>query len=285
LHFSELLPNSGIEAGADIETVSMHKQGGALQGTSVILWNKTSNISWDDITKSYKSYTSTSPSFILHASIETAREYLESEGEERIEELTQYSSLFKKELRKIKQIVIFDRDKIRDMEREYEIDPTKILVNIEGTNMCGHNICTLLEEKHDIVIEKATEKNLLFLIPFQCKKENIFKTVDALRSIIADNSVCCKEKDIDVDDFPRDNLKKYSPTELKDKEEVLVDLDESIGKVSAENIVIYPPGISVVSKGEIISKSVIHYLNRMKNCLQEVQSFDRTLNKVAVVKE
>jgi len=79
LHFSDKLPISAMEAGADICVQSTHKQGGSLQQSGMIHW-KEGRINNDLLIESYRSLGTSSPSYVLLASLDAARETMQKRG-------------------------------------------------------------------------------------------------------------------------------------------------------------------------------------------------------------
>src|SRR5207248_9067398 len=100
LHFSDKLPMSAMEAGADICVQSTHKQGGSLQQSGMIHW-KDGRINTDLLMDSYRSLGTSSPSYILLASLDAARETMEKRGKNKLEHMLMIAKRLSDEISRI----------------------------------------------------------------------------------------------------------------------------------------------------------------------------------------
>ena len=107
--FSNKMPISAMESGADVCVQSTHKQGSGLQQSSMIHW-KGNRIKSRFILDSYKSLSTTSPSFHLLASLDAARYMMETQGESIIDELINVSDSLRNELSKVENIKVVSPD-------------------------------------------------------------------------------------------------------------------------------------------------------------------------------
>ncbi|MBI2330493.1 hypothetical protein HYU94_03805 [Candidatus Daviesbacteria bacterium] len=288
LHFSDKLPISAMSAGADICIQSTHKQGGALQQAAMIHW-KNARINSDVLIDSYKSITTSSPSFLLLASLDSARHLMEKYGKSKINKLLYIAAQLEKGLNTVpgfnvvalaelknKHISVFDQDK------------TKIIVNISGTGMTGYQIAKILEEEFMIIVEKSSESSLLFLVPLQAQIKNVRETIKALKIIVKryrKNHQNISRLSLMI---PQNIIKMREISEivkLRLDQIEKIHLEKAVGRIAAENISIYPPGIPITIKGEEFTQETIDYYLRCRdhnNCTILAQ--DQSLKTVAVVK-
>ncbi|KKQ15309.1 MAG: hypothetical protein US28_C0019G0042 [Candidatus Daviesbacteria bacterium GW2011_GWA1_36_8] len=270
LNFSDGLPTSAMEAGVDICTQSTHKQGGALQQTSMI-HVKGHRINKQILLNSYRHLYTTSPSFILLASMDSARLELQKRGKILIGNVLDLSMVELTDL-KTRDSGVFDKDQ------------TKIIVDVSQTGLSGYRVAKELEEKYGIIVESRNFNMILFLVPFQSNLIDAQITLDALKEIIS-NAKMVRRIQVPYPEI-NSNSQIYSLQSLDQNSFELIDMQDAKNRISAESIVPYPPGIPVTIKGEIISPRIIEYYLNFRNISEfKVNATDLTLNKILVVKQ
>lgn len=288
LHFSDKLPVSAMSAGADICIQSTHKQGGALQQGGMIHW-KGSRINSNVLIDSYKSITTSSPSFLLLASLDSARHTMEKYGKSKINKLLYIAAQLEKGLNTVPGFKLVQLAELKNKHVSvFDQDKTKIIVNVSETGMTGYQIAEILEEEFMIVVEKSSESSLLFLVPLQAQIINVRETIKALMIIV-------KRYRKNHRNVPRLSLmipqKINKMREISEIVKLRLDqierlpLEKAAGRIAAESITIYPPGIPITIKGEEFTAETIEYYLRCRghhNCTILAQ--DQSLKTVAVVK-
>jgi arginine decarboxylase len=287
LQFSDKLPLSAMEAGADICVQSTHKHGGALSQSGMIHW-KDGRINSKFLLDSYRSLTTSSPSFILLASLDAARQMMEKQGSKKIDHVLDIASKLSEKINAISGFKVISTKEIRKGNLSvYGRDESKIIVDVSGTGLTGYQIAKILENEFEIIVEKYNAYTILFLVPFRATTRDVNKTIEALTKIRARfNSGKMLRKTPFT--MPR-NIKKILNLSDVGKllenqiEEVL--LEESRGRISAENITPYPPGIPTTIKGEEFTQEMINYYIKLKEYSNlHIIAQDSKLNTVLVVK-
>jgi len=287
--FSDKMPISAMEAGADICVQSTHKQGSGLQQTSMIHW-KGNRISEKYIMDSYKSLISTSPSFHLLASLDGARYLMETQGKEIIDDLIATADNLKKGLRNIKGLkVILPTDITTKYPQVRFVDQTKVLVNVAGTGIAGYDIAKELEKNYKVVVEKYEADNILFITTLQNSEHEAEETIIRLEACLKDlkkQRVSRKSGKAEFPHFPTKIDQRLQPFVIRDKKLASKRIGEAKGLVCAENVVPYPPGIPLIAKGEVIQQEHIDYLvalKKLKGAISVVMNDDNT-EKVMIVR-
>ncbi len=140
LHFSDKLPTSAMDAGADICVQSTHKQGGSLQQSGMIHW-KDGRINEDLLLDSYRSLGTSSPSYILLASLDAAREMMEKKGEKKLDHMLMLAKRLTDEVSRIDGFEVVDTVKLRKNNSSvYERDETKVLVDVAKAGFNGYEV-------------------------------------------------------------------------------------------------------------------------------------------------
>ncbi len=287
LHFSKKLPISAMEAGADICVQSTHKQGGALQQSGMIHW-KNDRINLDLLMDSYRNLSTSSPSFILLASLDAAREMMEKKGTEKIDHILTIAEQLRKKVKNVKGFEIVSTDKLKKTNPSiYQRDESKIIINVTQTGYTGFEVASILEKKYRIIVEKYNANTILILVPFRATLKDVELTINALQEIAKMPKEIKKQTQMDL----------MMPTkiprilELSDVAKLLwsqvekVPLTSAKGRIAAEYITPFPPGIPVTIKGEELTSEIVDYYLKLKDYPNaHISAEDKSLETVLVVK-
>ena len=171
-------------------------------------------------------------------------------------------------------------------------DSTKLFVSLKDLGINGYDLEEMLRYKYNIQVELSNYYGVLLICTIGNEKEDFDKFLDAIKSI---------SKNLDIDnnlDKSDDNVTKLmklnypnlipekiiSPRQAfySNKKEVL--LKESIGQISGEYIIPYPPGISLTSPGEIITQEVVDYILECKKYGMHVSGLkDSSLEIIEII--
>lgn len=253
-NFSDELPTSALELGADAVVHSLHKTGGSMTQSSLLHISKNSKLDVHKIEHSLKLLHTTSPSILLLASLDAARAYLDSKkGRLLIKNAIENARYFRNEAKNITGLSVLGEDD------NVNFDITKIFIKMKG--LSGKRLETILELDFNIEIESASDEGILILSNIGNTREEFEYLIRAL-------------KEISIREYPdicHLEGKKYMPlmkpvTVMNPRDayfapKKLVKIEDSIGKISAEVIALCPPGISVLLPGEIIHKEHLPYLS------------------------
>lgn len=259
--FSNLLPLSAMDANCDLSSLSIHKTGGSLTQSSVLL-AKGNRINYKKIQNTINILQSTSPNSLLLASLDSARKNLYFNSKSKLEDIINYSHKIRKEINKIKGF--FSPNKNYFLQNNYDYDETKLVIKVSKLNLTGFDLYRILKDEYNIQMELAEKNVILGILSIGSKKKHLDNLVLALKDI---SSKYYKEENVEDNicfdlHFPK---MKYRPRVAYVAPKIQVYLDSSIGKICAEQIMIYPPGIPLIIPGEIISQTFIdnykYYLN------------------------
>lgn len=283
--FSDRMPVSAMQAGADICVQSAHKQGSGLQQTSLIHWQG-KRIDEKFVMDSYKSLITTSPSFHLLASLDGARYLMQTQGKGIIDDLILVAEKLSAELSKINGLKVVDHASIiKKYPQVKAIDKTKVLVNVKGTGIPGYEIAKNFEAEYKVVLEKYEAENIFFIAILQNTEYEAIETAERLKKCIEGLSKRGKRMDIKFPKLPLKIEKAMPSYEVLEKEVVSAKLENAAGMVCAEDIVPYPPGIPLIAKGEVIRREHVEYLKAIKKLegLISLVINDESVNEIKVV--
>lgn len=284
LCFHEELPLSAMQAGADVAATSVHKLGGSLTQTS-ILNVKGPRVSPRRVQTILSNLTTTSTSYILLASLDTARKHLATQGRELIDEAVRLAQWTRKEINKIPGLYCFGPEKLGEVSSRFAFDPTKLCINVTKLGVPGIEIEKLLREEFNIEVELSDLYNVLCLITLGDTKRNVEALIEALRQLAGRFYQQRTVRHYEVK-LPTTPILAMSPREAFYAETESVPLLEAEGRVIAEMVKVYPPGIPIVLPGEIVSNENLAYIQECIDAGLPVQGpEDATIRTVRVVRE
>lgn len=261
LCFNDKLPISAMEAGADICAQSTHKIIGAMTQAS-LLHVRTKYVNQSRVQAIMNLLQTTSPSYILLASLDTSRKQIALEGEELLDRAIENSNYVRAEINKIPGFYCFGNEIIGN-PGVFALDPTKICITCRDLGITGFDLDMILSNKYHIQMELSDLYNVLAVGSFGDTRENLDKLIEALKEISEEymNKGGVKPDFLDIPAIPKQVL---IPREAFNgyKESVL--LEDSVGEVSGEFLMAYPPGIPVLCPGEVITEEIVQYVNDLK---------------------
>ncbi|MCR4440881.1 MAG: aminotransferase class I/II-fold pyridoxal phosphate-dependent enzyme [Peptococcaceae bacterium] len=267
LNFDKNLPLSAMEAGADLAASSTHKLGGSLTQSSLLL-HQGQLIKPQKVKAALNLTQTTSPSYLLLASLDIARRQLAGRGKEMINKAWQLSVWAREEISKIEGLYVMGEEVLGQLGC-YSLDPTKIVINVKALGLSGYEAEKILRKKYHIQVELSDLLNIIVLVSIGDDKRSLSRLIEALAAMAEAQS--------------HSNVVKYfiplpaipeavvSPREAFYGESRTVPLNEAEGEISAEMVMAYPPGIPIVCPGERITREIIDYINILKNEAAELQ--------------
>jgi arginine/lysine/ornithine decarboxylase len=282
LTFNDKLPTSAIEAGADICSQSTHKIIGALTQCSLLHVNS-KRVDLHRVQQVLNLLQTTSPSYILMASLDCSRKQIALYGKELLDSTIELANYARNEINKIPGFYCFGKE-ILGRPGVFALDPTKITITCRDLGITGYDLDMILSNKYHIQMELSDLYNVLAVGSFGDTKESIDKLLDALREISIEYSSknTVKPDFIDIPDIPEQVL---IPREAFNSSKVSVPLKDSIGMVSGEFLLAYPPGIPILCPGEKVTEDIINYVQKLKDAGLYVQGTeDPKVENLKVVK-
>ncbi len=278
--FHPSMPNSAMECGADMSAVSLHKTGGALTQSSILLLN-TRTISKDIVEKTLNLFTTTSASYLLMTSLDIARKNLAINGEEQLGEVLNMVRCAKDEINKIGGYSAYGRELV-GKPGIYDIDELKLGIRVSDLGITGFEIYDKLYNEYNIQVELADTHNILAITSVGDTKTNMDKLVSALRDI---KEKLPQKKELDIEKIPFKNPKVViTPREAFYSNKKFIPIENAVGKIIAESVMIYPPGIPILVPGEEITQDIVKYVQFLKNKHAKLSDMsDKKLDNFLVV--
>ena len=286
LHFSPLLPESAIEAGADLVNSSIHKVLGSLTQSAILHLGQGGRIEEAVVDRAITLIESTSPSALLAGSLDAARQRAATQGEELLAETLTALAEVRERIREIAGLDVLD-ERIAGRPGVHAYDPLRVAVDVRATKATGYHVADLLREIDDINVELAAESVVVAAFGMgERAAESGERLVAALRRAVerlgaegADPARPFAEPPPwgPLDLPPRDAF--FAPQEA-------VALAEAGGRIAAESLAAYPPGIPNVLPGERIETETIEFIRDVIEGGGMLRgAADRTLKTIRVVRE
>jgi lysine decarboxylase len=287
LHFSDRLPLQALDAGADICAQSTHKIIGAMTQCSMVHCRE-GRINVPRLRAMLQLVQSTSPNYILMASLDVARMQMATEGRTLVNRAVELSEWARSEINKIPGLYCFGREKLGN-SGVFGLDPTKLTVTVKGLGLKGVEAERILRHKYKIQVELSDMYNVLFLITLGDGEAEVKALVEALREL-AQNHMGKRDFSVVEDvyssiSYPEMPEQVISPREALFGSTRTVDFQQAAGKVCAEIITFYPPGIPLLCPGERISQDVIEYCQRLQEAGLHISGPEDYLLKTVKVVE
>ena len=257
-YFGEGLPVSAMAAGADMAAVSMHKSGGSLTQSSLLLTGPA--MQEGHVRQIINLTQTTSGSYLLLSSLDISRRNLALRGKTDFERVIRLAEYAREEINAIGGYYAFSRELVNG-DSVYDFDVTKLSVNTLDVGLAGIEVYDLLRDEYDIQIEFGDLGNILAYISVGDRPREIERLVSALsevrRRFGRSKADLMTQEYIDpqVAVSPQDAF--YAPKES-------LPLRETAGRVCSEFVMCYPPGIPILAPGERITDQILDYIEYAK---------------------
>jgi len=259
---------TALESGADYATQSTHKVLSAFSQASMIHVNDP-RFNEHIFRENFNMHTSTSPQYSMIASLDIARKQAVMEGYKLLARTLALSKELRQQINSSGVFRVLElEDLLPDEVRNdnIQLDPTKVTVDISE---CGYTVDELqneLFERYNIQVEKSTFNTLSLLLTIGTTRSKVSRLYDALMRIAREGR--SPRRLYRTPEIPGFTQLKYLPRDafycggttlpiLDDQDKLNAALT---GKVAADQITPYPPGIPVLVPGQVITAGIVTYL-------------------------
>jgi len=249
LVFSERLPECALEAGADISVQSAHKTLPALTQGAFLHLGKGHLIDGEKVASCLQMLQTTSPSYIIMASLDLAAGIMEESGVEMLDTLLDNIESLKEQV---------SEGNIRVVDGKnlpvHAFDDTRLVFDVRQTGLSGFTAEKILKEKYNIQIEMSDPFNIVCIATIADGKDELNALGDALLEMGRHKTRPYTDiEPLFCDEPPEMEIPLYKVGRLAKER---VPLEQSGGRICADIITPYPPGIPVIWPGERIGKDM-----------------------------
>lgn len=279
LSFNENLPVSAMEAGADMAAVSMHKSGGSLTQSSLLLLGE--NINTRYVEQIINLTQTTSASYLLLSSLDISRRNLALRGRESFEKVAKMAEYAREEINSIGGYYAYGKDLVNGGSI-FDFDVTKLSVYTRDIGLTGIEVYDLLRDEYDIQIEFGDIGNILAYISIGDRIQDIERLVGALEDI---KRLYSKPVSLLHNAEYITPIVAATPQKAFYSEKELIPIQETEGRICGEFVMCYPPGIPILAPGEMITREIIDYtlFAKEKGCSMQGPE-DGSLERLNVLK-
>ncbi|MDL2297579.1 aminotransferase class I/II-fold pyridoxal phosphate-dependent enzyme [Synergistaceae bacterium OttesenSCG-928-D05] len=254
-YFGENLPCSAMSVGADMACISMHKTGGSLTQSSLLVMKK-GRIDPEYVRTIINLTQTTSASYLLMSSIDIARKALATEGKETFRKVCDLAQYARDEINGIGDYYAFSKEIVNGRD-VCDFDVTKLSIHTLKIGLAGVEVYDILRDDYGIQIEFGDMGNMLAIISVGDTHYNIERLVSSLSEIKRLHS---KEGIALWDHEYVAPVVKLSPQDAFYAERRVVPLKDSVGEISSEFVMCYPPGIPILAPGELVTREALDYI-------------------------
>jgi len=259
LRFSSRLPASALECGADLVLSSTHKIVGSLTQSAMLHLAEGARMDERIVDRAVTLIESTSPSGLLSVSLDAARRHAVINGEALLSETIDALAAVREEIRRIPGLDVVD-ERIAGRPGVHAYDPLRLVVDVRGTGATGHRIAELMRDEDDVHMELASENVVLAAFGLgEHVADTSERLLDALRHAVERAS----EPGQTIGPFA--TPPQWGPPVLTPREAFLgpqevVAFAEAEGRIAAESLAAYPPGVPNVLPGERLTGPTLTYI-------------------------
>lgn len=258
-YFHRELPVSAMEAGADLAAVSMHKSGGSLTQSSLLLAGP--GVSEGYVRQMINLTQTTSGSYLLLSSLDISRRNLALRGEEAFGQVIALARYAREEINGIGGYRAFARELINGSS-VFDFDETKLSVNTLELGLAGIEVYDLLRDEYEIQIEFGDLGNILAYLSIGDRAQDLERLVGALSEIRREYSRPDKAGLMRQEYM--EPLVEVSPQDAFYAEKEMLPIHGTEGKICSEFVMCYPPGIPILAPGERITGEILEYIRYAK---------------------
>jgi arginine decarboxylase len=259
---------TALEAGADYATQSTHKVLSAFSQASMIHVNDPS-FREHLFRENFNMHTSTSPQYALIASLDVGRKQAVMEGYKLLSRTLELAREVKQLINSTRVFRVLELDDLLPEAVKHDgirLDPTKVTIDISGCGYTVDDLQKLLFERYNIQVEKSTFNTLTLLLTIGTTRSKVSRLYDALMRIAREARA--PRRLVQTPEIPSFTKLRFLPRDayycggelvavLDERERVNRSL---VGRIAADQIVPYPPGIPVLVPGQLITGQIVHYL-------------------------
>ena len=253
-YFGEGLPLSAMAAGADMAAVSMHKSGGSLTQSSLLLTGPAVNA--DYVRQIINLTQTTSASYLLLSSLDISRRNLALRGREAFAGVIELAEYAREEINDAGGWYAFGKE-LKNGGSVFDFDATKLSVHTLDVGLAGIEVYDILRDEYDIQIEFGDLGNILAYLSIGDRKRDVERLVSALAEIrrlyAKDRAGMMDNEYIAPDVAVTPQFAFYSPKEC-------LPIRDTAGRICTEFVMCYPPGIPILAPGERVTKEIIDYI-------------------------
>lgn len=256
-HFGldDTCPRNALQQGADVVIHSLHKTLPCLTQTA-LLHVQGQRVSYEQIARYQSIYQSTSPSYILLSSMTRGLSYVREQGKEAFLRLWENLDWFYAKVKGCKKLKVMDERTVLE-QGVFAFDRSKIIITTVGADCNGEQLSDLLRERFHIEMEMSAPTYAQAIMSIMDTREGFERLAEAILVLdkeLEPSGITKKTEYSQI--YSNENKPEIASSiyQSQNAKRIKVNLEEAVGKISADYIYFYPPGIPLITPGEIITE-------------------------------
>lgn len=260
LPFHPDLPSWAMDAGADICVTSVHKMGSGLEQGSVF------HLRGDLVTPGTLAsradlLDTTSPSVLIYAALDGWRRQMVEHGRELMGQALSTARRVRAAIEEIEGLHVNDRDDFCGPGRAFDLDPLQVFIDLKGVAFSGYDAADWMRRHHRINLHTSDHRRINAQLTHADDETTTARLLDGLRDLVDH-----------ADELPAaPDIRVPAPGVLRLRQETLprdaffgaieqIPAERAVGRVCAEMLTPYPPGVPAAVPGELLNQAVVDYL-------------------------
>lgn len=257
--FHPQFPTPALAAGADLTVQSIHKTLGAMTQASM-LHIQGNRIESDRISKALQLVQSTSPSYLLLASLDAARQQMAIHGKQLMSQTLQLAEEARTKISQIPGLsIVYQRESSPGF---VALDQTRLTVTVADLGFTGFAAEEILEEL-GVTAEFSSLQHLTFIVSLGNTQADIQQLVQGFVTL-SQMTPRARRGCVLWDNFTVGNYMQISPREAFFSDTEILPVEKTSDRICTEIVCPYPPGIPILMPGEVISKAALDYLRQIQ---------------------
>lgn len=288
LRFHEKLPPCALDQGADAAVQGTHKILAAFT-QAAMLHIRGERIDRVRLEAVLRILQSTSTSYLLLGSLDAARLQVATSGRQLLQQALELAENLRQSVNEIEGLFSFDEEWAR-LRGAAGLDRLKVTITVKEFGITGLWAEEWLRKHYHIQMEMSDPYNLLAIVTFGNTWADIERLLQGLREVQT-HAICSAGRFAPSSGhcprhlLPPDPVLAATPRDAFLAPAVALPLEQAVGRISAEIVSCYPPGIPALCPGEVITPEVVEYLNLARELGVRLQGpADPSLRSIRVVK-
>ena len=266
-------PKSALEYGADIVIQSLHKTLPCFTQTA-ILHVKGKLVDQDRISRYLSMFQTSSPSYLFMAGMERCIRYMDGDGRNEMIRYEKRLERFMERMEGLQVLEVLDREICGKYRTVAGWDPSKIVVStMRAEDFHGEELAETLRRKYHLEMEMTAPEYVIAMTSLMDTEEGFERLGTALLEIdgVLRRRMESGRKEKAASETPEGLESKLSHPvrrmlicEAMDADTERTAFQDTVGKVSAEFVYLYPPGIPIIAPGEVFTDAIVEKIMAYK---------------------
>jgi arginine decarboxylase len=277
-------PTPALDAGADLVAQSCHKTLGSLVGTAQVHVGKNSPVGPEQLRDALNFLQTTSPNYLQLASLDANRRWLAHEGAALFRDAVTQANELAAQINSLPGLKVLSTDgdaRLADHTR----DPLRLVINVAGAGWTGYDAELLLRTEYAIEDELADYYNIALVLSPHDDATARARLLSGLKQVSAHPRELAKSSIADASNLLQPAI---PPLAMTPRDAALgpkqaISLDAAVGRVCAESVMFYPPGIPLLMPGEVVTPEILDVCHALLAGGAHCYAADPTLATMRIV--